>query len=219
MQSVDLSLARRAQTPQDFFSDLSEQCRALDILQQDVYGDFNADLSSSWLRKFESELADYFGKGNAVFIPSGVMAQNIVLSLTCKSRPAPAPFMCHFSSHLLLHEQSAYLELLGLSVIIMHQDKDAINQKPVTYKSFIAALNAAGDHIPAACLIECPHREIGGKCTPLQDSNSYIKTLQRKWYSFAHGWCQAMGGECCLRGGSCQGRTIAASHALFMRPF
>jgi Beta-eliminating lyase len=91
-------------------------------------------------------MADELGFEDAVFMPSGVMAQSIALlvhhhnssrndTTTTRSDAArvnPARrdvarhgasgggcFACHESSHLLLHERDAYRELLGMEVLVL----------------------------------------------------------------------------------------------------
>jgi Beta-eliminating lyase len=138
----------------------------------DVYGDFDKDASESFLRRFEAELASEFGYDDAVFMPSGVMAQSIALLIhgarsssskksieternhadtrssssssssssmgrTIKKKKkkkkktaAAGPyFICHESSHLLLHEQDAYRELLNVDAIVVStRDRAELNQ-------------------------------------------------------------------------------------------
>lgn len=82
---VDLSLSRAQVSPQDTFTDLADQCTALGITKQDVYGDFSAPEGSSWLDRFETELSEALGKKKGMFLPSGGMAQSIALLVHLKA--------------------------------------------------------------------------------------------------------------------------------------
>jgi threonine aldolase len=97
-----------------------------------VYGGFSelpnhyfSEASSSYLRKFEAEIAKDFGKEDAVFMPSGVMAQNIALFIHSKKehlsdadrKVYDMRFACHHSSHLLLWEEDSYSKLVELRAV------------------------------------------------------------------------------------------------------
>ena len=81
------------------------------------------------LRAFEAEVAHHFGKEDGVFCPSGGMAQSIALLIHAKNRSpgdhggkgTPA-FACPPTSHLLLHENDAFSELLGLEAVVVDPD-------------------------------------------------------------------------------------------------
>ena len=75
----NLQAQHAALAPAETLQQLSDSCKDLNISSFDVYGDFHRDESESFLRRFESELAQEFGKEDAVFMPSGVMAQDIAL--------------------------------------------------------------------------------------------------------------------------------------------
>eukprot|EP00978_Attheya_sp_CCMP212_P047974 scaffold455933_cov59-Attheya_sp.AAC.3 len=158
-----------ALSPSLILSSLADSCEEMGMKTLDLYGDFYLTSEESSLRKLEANLSDTFGKEDAVFMPSGVMAQNIALLIHATEKKKL--FACHHSSHLLLHEQDAYRELLKMEPIII----DTTNE------------NAAGGlHIPAmrfhhvksiflshtnakqlsTLILETPHRELGGKLTP-----------------------------------------------------
>lgn len=173
--SIELYLARRPFDPSKFFIEQAEICEELGISQQDVYGDFAHEQSSSWLKRFEKVVADHLGKDDAIFLPSGVMAQNIVLMaasgaknpLDESAKPPRRKFIVDHSSHLLLHEKDAHTMLLGLTPIVAPADDSAMVQKPMMYDD-IASLLDDVDNV-CALIVETPHREIGGKCTPWED--------------------------------------------------
>jgi Beta-eliminating lyase len=127
-----------SRTPAETFRILSDACLEHGITAFDVYGDFEGSSgSSSFLREFERTVADEVGFDDAVFMPSGVMAQSIALLIhhhrSSTSQEGEDPrgvedgtpntnggcFACHESSHLLLHEQHAYRELLGMEALVL----------------------------------------------------------------------------------------------------
>ena len=118
------------------------------------------------------------------------------------SRKKNGSFVCHYSSHLLIHEQSAYDSLLNMNAIIIDRDRSptdssvvpgtssadtgtSINdiQKPISAAAIIEEVEKLRDsHDISTIIIECPHREIGGKCTPLDE----ILRLVVLMYGFQH---------------------------------
>lgn len=137
-------------TPAETLRDLATACDRLGVTNWDVYGDFNT--ADSYLRRFESELADEFGMDDAVFMPSGVMAQSIALLIHhhnqhqaaaaaatkmvsstdgANFRPAPAAlegvFACHSTSHLLLHEKDSYSQLLNMKALVIASSNTETN--------------------------------------------------------------------------------------------
>eukprot|EP01039_Chlorochromonas_danica_P004878 gene4878-5346_t len=165
---INLFQARPPLDPSSFFLDLSALCEREGVTKQDVYGDFDCSADSSFLRGFEAEVASYLYKDDALFLPSGVMAANIVLSIVA-ARTTNKRFLCHFSSHILLHEHNAWQELLGLEAIVIPPKEDDASQSPVSYESFLTALSQATDSLPGVVVLECPHRELGGKATSFED--------------------------------------------------
>lgn len=164
---INLFQARPPLDPPSFFLELSALCTREGVSKQDVYGDFDSSVDTSFLRRFEAEVASYLYKDDALFLPSGVMAANIVLSIVA-ARTSNKRFLCHFSSHILLHERNAWKELLGLEAIVIPPKEEDVTQDPFSYESFLAALSQ-GTELPGAVILECPHRELGGKATSFED--------------------------------------------------
>ena len=138
----------------------------------DVYGDFD---EQSYLRDFEAALAKELGCEDAVFLPSGVMAQSIAL-LIHSSATQRKTFACHSTSHLLLHEQEGFRELLGMEALVVPRRnvmRDGFPAGvPLTMHDVRDTLEAAS--IPpgrevSTLILEHPHREIGGKLTSWED--------------------------------------------------
>ena len=154
---LDLHSAQTRGSPAQTLHDLATFCENEGIDTFDVYGDFPSsktsnsggshieeeEASSSYLRAFESEIATTFGKQDAVFMPSGVMAQSIALLIHASSSSSSQTsssskknnnnsagnsngnrnngeqskrktFACHRTSHLLLHENEGYADLLHM---------------------------------------------------------------------------------------------------------
>jgi threonine aldolase len=177
---VNLSLARAPVAPADALCQLAADAEALGVAAADVYGDFAATPSTSWLRAFEREVADHLGLEDAVFMPSGVMAQQIALCVhreraggAAAAAAADRAVLLHHSSHLLLHEAGALEHLTRLrTVVVAHPDPAAEAQAPLRAADVTAALaaaQAAGEPAPLAVVVEVPHREVGGKMTPWGD--------------------------------------------------
>ena len=177
--TLDLAQARVFQSPKDVFVLLSNEAETLNVERFDVYGDFSADTSASWMRGFEHHIADYLGHEDGLFLPSGVMAQMIMLCVnrersTCKYRDT---FLCHYSSHLLVHEQDSFSELLKMNAAIISPQTEEEIQSPLKYTDIETNLTSS---TPSTIIIECPHREIGGKCTPLEDLKAISTTCREK---------------------------------------
>jgi len=114
--------------------------------EADVYG------QGGLVSEFESEVAARLGQQEAIFLPSGTMAQVMALRIWAEDRNNNKVAF-HPTSHLQLHEQNAYQALHGLEGILVGQDDKVITLSELeTIDTDIAAL-----------LIELPMREIGGQ--------------------------------------------------------
>ena len=125
---IDLQLHTCRKPPAEFLSYLSKECEKLGIDAFDSYGDFHdTEQPKSYLRRFEAEVATMFGKEDGVFCLSGCMAQSIVLAINARKTSTISngtinktkAFMCHPTSHLLLHENDHFYELLGMQAIVL----------------------------------------------------------------------------------------------------
>jgi threonine aldolase len=114
--------------------------------QADVYG------QGGLVSEFEAEIAIMLGQDEAIFLPSGTMAQNMALRIWADDKNNNKVAF-HPSSHLQLHEKNAYQELHGLQSVLLGQDAKVIT---------LADIEAINTNI-AALLIELPMREIGGQ--------------------------------------------------------
>lgn len=147
------------------------------------------DPSSSYLRKFEAEVASDFGKEDAVFMPSGTMAQNIALLIHSQKElhqnsehDMDLRFACHHSSHLLLWEEDSYSKLGGFRAVeidtrssscdgihIPAMTKDDVESVFLQEKGRYHDEVSLGETGLSTLIIELPHRELGGKLTPWDD--------------------------------------------------
>jgi prepilin-type processing-associated H-X9-DG protein len=165
----NLALSRLPVKPTDFFVKLAEECETYSVDKFDVYNDYDQSPETSSLRAFEVDVAVYVGKESGLFLPSGVMAQMMILA-SCKEISGSNNFMCHWSSHLLLWEHDSFKQLLAMKALVVPpSNPDGAVQEPVTYSSFLRTFNEVSDGGVAVVIIECPHREIGGKITSYED--------------------------------------------------
>mmetsp|Transcript_21114 Transcript_21114/g.33143 ORF Transcript_21114/g.33143 Transcript_21114/m.33143 type:complete len:571 (-) Transcript_21114:146-1858(-) len=162
-KAIDLQTHTDRKPPTDTLTSLSEACKRFGVDAFDVYGDFGIlDTKQSYLREFEAEVATHFGKGDGVFCMSGGMAQSIALlinnarknhrSSSSSSSSAVrggghnsgedrtiSAFACHPTSHLVLHENNAFSELLGMEAVVVGPDScstkgDEVNYDPQALK-------------------------------------------------------------------------------------
>lgn len=212
---IDLQLHTVRQSPAETLASLSQACKTLEVESFDVYGDYQANPQQSYLRQFESEVASRFGKEDAVFCLSGGMAQSIALMIHAKSHPTSngrsgvRAFACHSTSHLLLHENDAYSELLGLEAVLtgnIAKDFDVDNFKrcgcfdmaPMSLSDVTDILSPDNDDTfvtyptqksitcndISTLMLELPHREIGGKLTPWDEVNGMSALCKEKGVMF-----------------------------------
>ena len=128
----------------------------------DVYG------KGEWIEAFQEQVAADLGKEAGLFMPTGVCAQQAALSvyaglpLASRSQLRPS-FVTHATSHLLVHEENAYNDLLGLTAL-----KAGDESRPLTAADVEVELKrlAAVGLTPCCIVIETPWRELGCRATP-----------------------------------------------------
>ncbi len=130
-----------------------------DDVEIDVYGDGGV------VAELEQEVAQLLGKPAAVFLPSGIMAQQAVLRVHADRR-ARRTVLFHPTCHLALYEGGAIERLQGLV------------GRSVGGPERLITLDDLEDvaEPPAALLLELPQREIGG---PLPDWDDLV--AQTTW--------------------------------------
>lgn len=132
----------KPRTPQQVLQELAETTPA--DLRADRYG------GGALLEGFEAEVASLLGKEAAVFMPSGTMAQQIVLRLWAE-RTGTTTIGLHPRSHLEEKEQQAYQRLSGLQGVKLGDTDRLMTQADL-----------AAVHEPLAALtLELPLRELG----------------------------------------------------------
>ncbi|MDX1342374.1 MAG: beta-eliminating lyase-related protein [Reinekea sp.] len=121
--------------------------------QADVYG------VGALIEQFEQEVAALLGKEQALFLPSGTMAQPIALKIWAEQQRSPYVAL-HATSHLQLHEHNAYQTLYGLRGVTLGSH----HRVPT-----LADIQSAAVEPLAAILLELPMREIGGQLPAWED--------------------------------------------------
>ncbi|KDO35415.1 hypothetical protein SPRG_00263 [Saprolegnia parasitica CBS 223.65] len=160
---IDLRWSHDPRTPDAALSQLRADCAALGIQAFDMYGDYAND--ASWLQRFQAEVAARLGFNRALFVPSGVMAQNIALKVY-EETSGRHSFAARYNSHLFLHEHDAYKHVLHLDARVLPASAADV-QAAATFNDVKAILES--DDLPAVLFLELPEREIGGKCIPFDD--------------------------------------------------
>lgn len=120
----------------------------------DIDGQQGSDLygKGKIIEEFQNKLADYLGKEDAVFFPSGTMAQQIALRIWC-DRKGIKKVAYHPLCHLEIHEEDGLKELHHIEPILL-ADKESVIQLD----------DVVGMQEDVACLLlELPQREIGGQ--------------------------------------------------------
>ncbi len=112
--------------------------------EPDVYG------TGAFLNGFEDEIAALLGFPAAVFMPTGIMAQQIALRIWA-DRAANRKFALHATSHLEVNEHLAYLHIHRLDRVLVG-DKAS----PYTASDLEKAPGIA------SALLELPYRRLGG---------------------------------------------------------
>jgi threonine aldolase len=118
----------------------------------DRYGDGGV------VAELEDEVAGVLGLAAAVYLPSGIMAQQAALRVHADRR-GRRTVVYHPQSHLDVHEGRALERLQGL-VGRPAGDRDRLLLR--------ADLDAVAEH-PAALLVELPQRDLGGQLPPWDD--------------------------------------------------
>lgn len=131
---------RNIQVLKDALSDIDGQ------LESDMYG------KGKIIQDFQSKMAKYFGKEDAVFFPSGTMAQQIALRIWCDIKGVKK-VAYHPLCHLEIHEEHGLQTLHDIeSVLLADQDRLIELNDVLEMEEDVTAL-----------LLELPQREIGGQ--------------------------------------------------------
>lgn len=213
---IDLQYPHHKQSPDKILEALAETARSLGIEDIDVYGDFEASSSESWLRKFESEVSGVFGKEDALFLPSGTMAQSIALKIHA-SRGKHAiernSFACHETCHLLLWEEESFNHLLDMDAFVVDrfhdtsiaglkdEDDKHMNALPMAFSDVNHMFEllreenecaVVSDIGLATLILELPHRELGGKLPAWEDVESIGELCRREGVACEFGFFEGL---------------------------
>jgi threonine aldolase len=134
----------------------------------DRYGDGGV------VAELEDEVAGVLGLEAAVYLPSGIMAQQAALRVHADRR-ARRTVVYHPQSHLEVHEGRALERLQGL-IGRPAGDRDRLLVR--------TDLDAVAEH-PAALLVELPQRDLGGQLPPWDDLVAQV-TWARERGAAAH---------------------------------
>lgn len=109
------------------------------------------------IARFEQKLAQELGMEDAIFFPSGTMAQQIALRIWA-DETGNRSVAYHLLCHLEIHEQDGLKELHHLEPILLGDDKRLMTLDEVKALPDVACL-----------LIELPQRELGGYLPPFTE--------------------------------------------------
>lgn len=136
----------------DFYKELANFCENIESI--DLYG------KGEFLNEFEKELAELVGMEEALFLPSGVMAQLIAVKIYADEMNNNK-FSCHETCHLIKHEEDAYKYLINCEAVIIGKKDEA--PKAADLKPGVSSL-----------IYELPMRHLGGDA-PCFDELEKIK--------------------------------------------
>ncbi len=128
----------------EVFQVLSEFCAASEA-EPENYG------KGEFLQRFEAEVAELLGKESALFLPSGVMAQQIALRIAADTSKCHN-IGFHPTTHVEVNEHRAYSQVHSLQGIPIGE-----KNKPI----LAADLDACPEAL-AALVVELPLRNLGG---------------------------------------------------------
>ena len=114
------------QKMKDVFLELADGLDGTEAL--DRYG------SGDYLSAFETEVAEMFGKPAAVFLPSGIMAQQTALRIWCE-RSNNFTVAMHPTAHLEFAEQFSYQFMHGL-LRLQFGTPEILENRMLTLKDF-----------------------------------------------------------------------------------
>ena len=139
----------------------------------DVFGDDPTVIT------LEEKAAALFGKGAALFCPSGTMTNQIAIKV--HTRPGDE-VICDESSHVYRYEGGGIARNSGASVRLVSGDRGRINAQDVTRN-----INPADDpHFPLTRLVvaENTSNRGGGSCYELEDLQAIGKACQENGLAF-----------------------------------
>jgi threonine aldolase len=143
------------QRPGDVLADLAQEAGPDE--EADRYGE------GTLINDFEHDVATILGKEEALFLPSGTMAQQIALRIWAE-RGHTSAVAFHPTCHLEIHEQKGYALLHGLQGRLVGERTRLLS---------LDDLRAMPEPL-AALLLELPQREIGGELPSWSDLEAQV---------------------------------------------
>ncbi|PZF88725.1 low specificity L-threonine aldolase [Listeria ivanovii] len=121
-------------------------------LESDIYG------NGAIIEDFQTKIAKILGKEDAVFFPSGTMAQQIALRIWADRRENQH-VAYHPLSHLEIHEQDGLKELQQIKPILLGEADRLLTIEDI--KNLQKSVSSV--------LLELPQREIGGQLPSFEE--------------------------------------------------
>ncbi|MBO9131040.1 aminotransferase class I/II-fold pyridoxal phosphate-dependent enzyme [Bacillus sp. 165] len=149
--------SRNIQVLKEAFQDMDGQ------QESDIYG------NGKIIEDFQNKMAEYLGKEDTVFFPSGTMAQQIALRIWCDKKGLKR-VAYHPLCHLEIHEEDGLKELHRIYPVLL-ADKDRLIQLEDVVNM---------DEDIACLLLELPQREIGGQLPDYQTLESISAYCREK---------------------------------------
>ena len=125
--------------------------------------------SGERIERLERRVSQLLGKEDAVFMPSGTMAQPIALRIWCDRRGIRTVAF-HPTCHLELHEEKGYERLHGLHGKLVGDPNRLIT---------LDDLEALREPV-AALLLELPQRELGGLLPSWDDLGAQVEWARQR---------------------------------------
>eukprot|EP00756_Hemistasia_phaeocysticola_P009880 Hpha_TRINITY_DN14965_c1_g4::TRINITY_DN14965_c1_g4_i1::g.144034::m.144034 len=155
MAGLDLAAPFAPQTPAQQLGELAKYAEEQGADEADLYGD------GKWIQDLEGTVASDLGKPAGAFFVSGIMAQQCLLKVYQRNVADPAGkvdadlISFHPTSHLEVHEQNSYVELLHMRARLVGERGRAL---------CLADVEAAFSEgrLPHTLVVELPQREDGG---------------------------------------------------------
>ncbi len=133
----------RQKTPQQIFKELADFTS--ENASVDVYG------AGQLINDFEREMADLLGKESAVFMPSGIMANQVAMRIHTDQKDC-STVAFHPLSHVEVFEENSYAYLHQLEAILLGTEDQLMTAND--FKEVEEEI--------ACLLVELPQRSMGG---------------------------------------------------------
>ncbi|WP_078379944.1 threonine aldolase family protein [Sutcliffiella halmapala] len=159
MNEINLLVESYKQTKYQLVGNGGRDVQVLKEALREIEGQQESDMygKGKIIEDFQAKMATYLGKEDAVFFPSGTMAQQIALRIWCDKKGVKK-VAYHPLCHLEIHEEDGLKKLHHIKSILLADKNRVIQLEDV--------LNIEEDI--ACLLLELPQREIGGQLPEYQ---------------------------------------------------